>query len=61
MYNILDLFIDGLFRPGIKINPDYRTKYLHILAYSCTVAETYKKVRYACIIFTSFMYFSRFN
>ena len=40
----LDLFIDGLFIPGIKINPEYKNKYLHILAYATTVAESYKKV-----------------
>ncbi|XP_067931897.1 negative elongation factor D-like [Watersipora subatra] len=40
---LLNLFIDGLFMPGVKINPDYKTKYLHILAYATTVAETYKK------------------
>lgn len=41
---VSDLFIDGLFVPGVKINPDYKNKYLHILAYATTVAETYKKV-----------------
>lgn len=43
----VDLFLDVLFKPGVKINPEYRSKYLHILAYACTVAETYKKVPYS--------------
>lgn len=43
-FYIADLFIDGLFMPGVKINKDYKKKYLHILAYASTVAETYKKV-----------------
>lgn len=41
---LVDLFVEGLFMPGVKINPDYKNKYIYILAYATTVAETYKKV-----------------
>ncbi|KAF6020116.1 NELFCD [Bugula neritina] len=40
---LLNLFIDGLFTPGLKINPEHKEKYLHILAYATTISETYKR------------------
>ena len=40
------MLIEGLFRPGAKINPDHKSKYIFILAYAACVHETYKKVRY---------------
>ncbi|XP_060021474.1 negative elongation factor D-like [Lagenorhynchus albirostris] len=41
----LDLFMDSLFKPGARINPDHKHKYIHILAYAVSVVETWKKDR----------------
>ncbi|KAG1664297.1 Negative elongation factor C/D [Nymphon striatum] len=39
----LDLLVDALFKPGSKINPDHKPKYIYILAYAVSVYETFKK------------------
>ena len=39
-----DLFINSLFTPGAKINPDHKPKYVYIVAYASSVIETWKKV-----------------
>lgn len=39
----LDLLMDSLFTPGIKINPDHKPKYIYLLAYAVSVHETTKK------------------
>lgn len=48
--SVSDMFISTLFKPGIKINPDHRPKYVHILAYASCVSEVYKKVTFKIII-----------
>ena len=44
MFSISDMFMSTLFKPGTKINPEHRPKYVHILAYASCATETYKKV-----------------
>ena len=39
------IFIDGLFKPGAKVNPEHKSKYMFLLAYSSVVVEVWKKVR----------------
>jgi len=39
----LELLVDALFVPGSRINPDHKSKYIFLLAYASSVAETYKK------------------
>uniref|UniRef100_A0A2K5ITI2 Negative elongation factor complex member C/D n=1 Tax=Colobus angolensis palliatus TaxID=336983 RepID=A0A2K5ITI2_COLAP len=39
----LDLFMQSLFKPGARINQDHKHKYIHILAYTASVVETWKK------------------
>ncbi|XP_076370703.1 negative elongation factor complex member TH1 isoform X2 [Tachypleus tridentatus] len=39
----LDLLMDSLFKPGTKLNPDHKPKYIYLLAYAASVYETYKK------------------
>ncbi|XP_064640756.1 negative elongation factor D-like [Lineus longissimus] len=40
---LLELLIDTLFKPGVRINPDHKPKYIHLLAYAASVMETWKK------------------
>ncbi len=42
---ISDLFIDTLFKPGAKVNPEHKTKYIYLLAYASCVVEIKKKVK----------------
>ncbi|XP_048254735.1 negative elongation factor D-like [Haliotis cracherodii] len=39
----LDLLIDTLFKPGTRVNPDHKHKYIHLLAYAASVIDTHKK------------------
>lgn len=39
----LDLFMQSLFKPGARINPDHKHKYIHLLAYAASVVEIWKK------------------
>uniref|UniRef100_UPI00398F7277 negative elongation factor C/D isoform X2 n=1 Tax=Pristiophorus japonicus TaxID=55135 RepID=UPI00398F7277 len=39
----LDLFMQSLFKPGSKINPEHKHKYIYILAYAASVVESWKK------------------
>uniref|UniRef100_A0A4W3JDL7 Negative elongation factor complex member C/D n=1 Tax=Callorhinchus milii TaxID=7868 RepID=A0A4W3JDL7_CALMI len=39
----LDLFMQSLFKPGAKINPEHKHKYIYILAYAASVVESWKK------------------
>ncbi|ELT99304.1 hypothetical protein CAPTEDRAFT_160748, partial [Capitella teleta] len=39
----IELFLDALYKPGAKINPEHRTKYVFLLAYASCVVETKKK------------------
>lgn len=43
IHNILELLIDSLFKPGVKLNPDYKPKYIHLLAYAASVSEVQPK------------------
>ncbi|CAL4099727.1 unnamed protein product, partial [Meganyctiphanes norvegica] len=40
---LLELLIDTLFKPGSKVNPEHKNKYIFLLAYSAAVYETPKK------------------
>ena len=44
LYYFSDMLIATLFKPGTKINPEHRPKYVHTLAYASCVSEIYKKV-----------------
>lgn len=35
----LELLVDALFKPGIKLNPDHKPKYIYLLAYAASVYE----------------------
>lgn len=39
----LDLLMDALFKPGTKLNPEHKPKYIFLLAYAVSVHEQYKK------------------
>lgn len=39
----LDLILDSLFKPGSRINPEHRPKYIYLLAYAVSVVEQTKK------------------
>lgn len=39
----LDLLVDALFKAGVKINPEHKSKYIHLLAYAASVSETSTK------------------
>lgn len=41
--NITELLVDALFKPGVKINPEHKSKYIYLLAYAASVCETTKK------------------
>lgn len=35
----VELLVDALFKPGVKLNPDHKPKYIHLLAYAASVYE----------------------
>ncbi|KAF7278470.1 negative elongation factor complex member TH1 [Rhynchophorus ferrugineus] len=39
----LELLVDALFKPGVKLNPDHKPKYIHLLAYAASVSEALPK------------------
>jgi len=39
----LDMLISYFFEPNAKPNEEHKSKYLYLLAYACSVAESYKK------------------
>lgn len=39
----LELLVDSLFKPGVKLNPDHKPKYIHLLAYASSVSELQQK------------------
>lgn len=39
----LELLVDALFKPGVKLNPDHKPKYIHLLAYAASVSEVQPK------------------
>ncbi|XP_035680299.1 negative elongation factor D-like [Branchiostoma floridae] len=38
-----ELFMQALFKPGSKLNPEHKPKYIYLLAYAASVHETWKK------------------
>ncbi|GLH09589.1 hypothetical protein R5R35_004636 [Gryllus longicercus] len=36
----LELLVDSLFKPGVKLNPEHKPKYIYLLAYAASVCET---------------------
>lgn len=40
---LLELLVDALFKPGIKLNPDHKPKYIYLLAYAASVCEIQAK------------------
>lgn len=39
----LELLVDSLFKPGVKLNPDHKPKYMYLLAYAASVCEYQSK------------------
>lgn len=39
----LDLLVDSLFKAGVKINPEHKSKYIYLLAYAASVCEVATK------------------
>lgn len=39
----LELLVDSLFKAGVKINPEHKSKYIYLLAYAASVCETQSK------------------
>lgn len=39
----LDLLVDSLFKTGVKINTEHKSKYMYLLAYAASVSETFTK------------------
>lgn len=39
----LELLVDALFKPGVKLNPDHKPKYIYLLAYAASVCDVYPK------------------
>lgn len=35
----LDLLVDSLFKSGVKINPEHKSKYIYLLAYAASVVD----------------------
>ncbi|XP_011299293.1 negative elongation factor D [Fopius arisanus] len=36
----LELLVDSLFKSGVKLNPEHKSKYIYLLAYAASVCET---------------------
>lgn len=39
----VDLILDALFKPGSRINPEHRPKYIYLISYAVSVVEQFKK------------------
>jgi negative elongation factor C/D len=37
---ISELLVDALFKPGVKLNPEHKPKYIYLLAYTASVSDT---------------------
>ena len=48
-FDCIELLINQLFDPESTLNPEHRPKYIALLAYACSVAETNKKVKFRLI------------
>jgi len=42
-FSFAELLVDALFKPGVKINPEHKSKYIYLLAYAASVCETIPK------------------
>lgn len=42
----LELLVDSLFKAGVKINPEHKSKYIYLLAYAASVVDTPAKKRF---------------
>lgn len=42
--------MESLFKPGAKVNPEHKGKYIYLLAYASTVAEVWKRVSRLIIV-----------
>lgn len=40
---LLDLLVDSLFKTGVKLNPEHKSKYIYLLAYAASVCESTPK------------------
>ena len=45
MFSLPELLIDGLFKPGSKINQEHKSKYIFLLAYASSVIDTWNYKR----------------
>lgn len=57
----LELLITQLFDPESTLNPEHRPKYIALLAYACSVAETNKKVQYNLLFISKQFVFVEFT
>ncbi|XP_021954915.1 negative elongation factor D isoform X2 [Folsomia candida] len=39
----LELLIDALFKPGSKLNPEHKSKYIYLLAYAASVCDIFRR------------------
>jgi hypothetical protein len=39
VWYVPELLVDSLFKPGIKLNPEHKPKYIYLLAYAASVCE----------------------
>lgn len=39
MLFLIELLVDALFKPGVKVNPEHKSKYIYLLAYAASVCE----------------------
>jgi len=44
MLVVSEMFESMLFKPGVKLNPEHKPKYVYLLAYASCVVETWRKV-----------------
>jgi len=42
-YVFAELLVDALFKPGMKLNPEHKPKYVYLVAYAASVCETWTK------------------
>ena len=42
-FPLLELLIDSLFKPGSKLNPEHKSKYIYLLAYAASVIDIFRR------------------
>lgn len=42
-FKFSELLVDALFKPGVKLNPEHKPKYVYLLAYAASVCESVNK------------------